>query len=97
MNVAKTLRILSHGKITDLSNGFSLPGKAPFSIFVREKGIATMSTNVLMDCKCICDQSASALPVPIGDWTPAEITEISPAAISLDTYDIFWGSGEINK
>ena len=56
-----------------------------------------MSTNVLMDCKCICDQSASALPVPIGDWTPAEITEISPAAISLDTYDIFWGSGEINK
>lgn len=87
-----SLRVLSHGQITDLSQGFDLGGK-PFSVFVRPKKV-TMEANVLLNCKCICDKEASDLPVPIGDWTPAAIASISPNAISLSEYDVYWGGCE---
>ena len=90
-----SLRVLSHGKVSDLSNGFDLGG-IPFSVFVRPKE-ATMETNVLLGCKCICDKDASALPVPLGDWTPAAIVSISPNAISLAEYDVYWGGCETPK
>lgn len=92
MNEMQTLRILSHGQVSDLTNGFSLGGK-PFTVFVRPKAL-TMESNVILPCKLICDNEAGDLPVPVGDWTPAEIVEISPNAISLGDYDVYWGSGE---
>lgn len=87
-----SLRVLSHGKVTDLSQGFDLGGK-PFSIFVRPKTV-TMEANVLVSCKCICDKEASDLPVPIGDWTPGAIVSLSPDAISLSDFDVYWGGCE---
>lgn len=92
MNEMQNLRILSHGKVSDLSDGFSLGG-SPFSIFVRAKAL-TMELNITVNCKLICDRTASDLPVPIGDWTPAAIAEISPNAVSLEDYDVYWGAGE---
>ena len=49
-----SLRILSKGKVTDLSNGFALGG-APFTVFVRPKEV-TMETSTLLKCKLICDK-----------------------------------------
>lgn len=95
MEAMQELRILSKGRITDLSKGFSLGGSS-FSIFVRPKSV-TMETNVLVKCQLICDKSESDFPVPIGDWTPGAIVKISPNGISLDDYDIFWGAGETIK
>lgn len=53
-----------------------------------------MDHDTVVNCKCLCDKEASYLPVPIGDWTPAAIVEISPNAISLSDYDVYWGAGE---
>ena len=92
MSEMYSLRILSHGQVTDLSSGFSLGGK-PFSIFVRPK-LPTMEANVVVPCKCICDKDAGSLPVPTGDWTPAAIVSLSPSAIDLSEYDVYWGAGE---
>lgn len=93
--VMYSLRILSKGKVGDLSNGFNLGG-VPFSVFVRPKK-AVMETNVVLPCKLICDKQAGDFPVPLGDWTPGEIVEISPDAISLTDYDVYWGAGETIK
>lgn len=71
-----SLRILSKGKVTDLSNGFALGG-VPFTVFVRPKEV-TMETSTLLKCKLICDKEFGMFPVPIGDWTPGAITVISP-------------------
>lgn len=90
-----SLRILSKGQITDISQGFSL-GSIPFSIFVRPKKV-TMEANTLVRCHLICDKKASDFPVPIGDWTPAAIVKISPNAIDLAAFDVFWGAGETIK
>lgn len=49
-----SLRILSKGKVTDLSNGFALGG-VPFTVFVRPKEV-TMETSTLLKCKLICDK-----------------------------------------
>ena len=46
-----SLRILSKGKVEDISKGFKLGG-VPFSVFVRPKN-ATMETNVILPCKII--------------------------------------------
>lgn len=95
MDDIKSIRILSHGRITDLKKGFKLQDGSSFSVFVRQKKINTMDTNVLMACKLLGDKGASPLPVPIGDWSPAMIVEISPDAISLDEYEVYWGSGNV--
>lgn len=52
-----SLRILSKGKVTDLSNGFALGG-VPFTVFVRPKEV-TMETSTLLKCKLICDKEFS--------------------------------------
>lgn len=89
------LRVLSHGKLSNLSEGFKLPHDVPFSVYVRPKE-STIDADIVINAKCICDKEASALPVPLYDWTPAEIVEIAPNAISLDSYDVYWGAGNPN-
>lgn len=95
MNEMQALRVLSHGKIEDLSSGFSLQHKVPFSVYVRPKS-DTLQTDVLIQAKCVCDEGVSALPVPLYDWTTAAIVEIAPNAIPLSDYDVYWGAGNLN-
>ena len=89
------LRILSKGQITDLTKGFSLGG-VPFSVFLKPKKV-TMEQNTVIQARLICDKESGAFPVPVGDWTPAAIVAISPDAISLADYDVYWGAGESIK
>lgn len=88
-------RILTHGKIETLKEGFRLPHNSIFSVYVRPKeGI--VETDLLVNCRCICDDKPSDLPVPLNEWTPAAIVEITPNAIELDMYDVYWGAGNTN-
>lgn len=86
-------RVLSHGKITDLASGFKLGNSIPFSLYIRKKTV-TMSSDVVASVKLICDNNFGEFPLPIGDWTPGEIVEIAPNAISLADYDVYYGAGE---
>lgn len=90
-----SLRILSKGRVADLSQGFNLGG-VPFSVFVRPK-TTSMETNTIMSCKLICDKETGDFPVPIGDWTPGAIVSIAPNGIDLNAYDVYWGAGETIK
>lgn len=90
MSNMQEMRVLSHGKIADLSGGFK-PG-FPFSVYIRPKE-DTLANDITVNCRCLCDKEASALPVPLYNWTPAEISEIAPNAIPLDEYDVYWGAG----
>lgn len=86
------VRIIAKGRITDLSKGFSLGGVS-FSVYVRSKE-NTMLSDTLLECRLIGDKAVGALPVPIGDWTPAMIAYISPNAIDLQKYEVYWGASE---
>lgn len=86
------VRLIAKGSITDLSKGFSLDG-VPFSVYVRSKE-NTMLSDALLECRLIGDKAVGALPVPIGDWTPAMIAYISPNAIDLQKYEVYWGASE---
>lgn len=86
------VRIIAKGSITDLSKGFSLGG-VPFSVYVRSKE-NTMLSDTLLECRLIGDKAVGALPVQIGDWTPAMIAYISPNAIDLQKYEVYWGASE---
>lgn len=85
-------RILKHGKIASLSSAFSIENDAPFSIYVKPV-VESDDADILVNCKCMCDSEASALPVPLNEWTPAAIKEISANAINLSSYDVYWGAG----
>nr|UWG77839.1 MAG: hypothetical protein [Bacteriophage sp.] len=87
------VRLIAKGSITDLSKGFALKGGVPFSVYVRSKG-NTMLSDTLLECRLIGDKAVGALPVPIGDWTPAMIAYISPNAIDLGKFDVYWGASE---
>ena len=84
-------RILSHGQITDLSQGYK--ADYPFSIYLRPKEGVEYQDDVLVRCRCMCDKEMSDLPVAVGDWTTAAIVELAPDARPLDEYDVYWGAG----
>ena len=85
-------RIVSHGKITDLSGGFKLPGGQRFSIYVRPKEDTDVLDTVL-SVRCSQDEELSEAPVLFNDWTPLAIVEIGADSEILNDNDIYWGSG----
>lgn len=85
-------RIVSHGQITDLSKGFTLPNEEPFSIFIRPKfGVSTLDT--VLSVRCSQDNGCSDVPIAYNDWSPLAVVEIAPNADFLKTNDVYWGSG----
>lgn len=86
------LKILSHGKVTDLSNGFSLGGK-PFTICLIPK-TATMELTTTVSCRLLCDSQCSELPVVLNDWAPVYIHTLAQNAIDLTAFDVYWGAHE---
>lgn len=89
------LRIISHGKVTDLTKGFTLPDGSPFTIMVVPKVIQPSHVGTVK-CKLIGDSSASDLPIVYNDWTPALIQKLEPNAVNLSQYDVYWGGSERN-
>lgn len=87
-NEFQIMRVLAHGQLQDLSQGFKR--NSPFSVYIRAK-TATLERDVLVNCKCISDKEISPLPCPIGDWTPGAIVELAPNSIDLSVYDVYWG------
>ena len=85
-------RIVSHGKISDLSQGFRLPDNSPFSVYVRPKTQGT-AVDALLRVRCYQDANVSDAPVAFYDWTPMMIAEIGPDDSILSECDIWWGSG----
>lgn len=81
-------RIVSHGKIDDLSNGFKLPGDVPFSIYVRPK-YSVSKLDTVLKVKCQQDNLPSEAPVPFNDWSPLAIVEIEADTEILNTNDIY--------
>ena len=55
-------RILSHGKIENLADGFSLPNDALFSIYIRPK-YSSSTVDAVLSVKCYQDDEFSDAPV----------------------------------
>lgn len=94
-------RLLSHGQITDLTNGFTREGNLSFSLFIVpvanvSAGIISTPDNAGLLVDCICDQDdvSSDLPVLFNQWTEAAILEIAANAIDLVTYNVYWAAGQ---
>lgn len=87
-------RITAKGKITSLTEGFKLKGGVPFSLYVRPKTLTTMERDVLLDCRLLKDEASAPVPVSLFGWNELAITEIAPNALPLDSYDMWWGSGD---
>lgn len=93
-------RIVSHNKITDLTNGFELENGHSFTVLIITKANVTDSivaaeTNALLlvDVQLIQDDVSSVIPIKLGEWDVAAIKKISADAIDLSVYDVYWGSG----
>lgn len=85
-------RILSHGKIENLADGFSLPNDALFSIYIRPK-YSSSTVDAVLSVKCYQDDEFSDAPVVLNDWSPMAIKTIAPNADFLNTHDLYWGAG----
>ena len=89
-------RIVSHGKITDLSGGFRLGGQL-FTLYPRPKE-GQEATDVTLSVRCYQDEGFSEAPFACNDWSPLAVAEIAPDASGLlDTCDLYWGSGSYVK
>lgn len=87
-------RIVSHGKIESLAQGFKLPKDALFTVYARPK-TQTADIDAVLSVKCYQDDSFSDAPVPLYDWSPLAIREIAPNDEILSVCDLYWGSGEV--
>lgn len=88
-------RIISHGKITDLSEDFSLSNDIPFSIFIIPKSeIAVLEATKVISVKLYQEATHSDCPFAVGGWNETSIVSIEANASLLDDYDIYWGAGQ---
>lgn len=85
-------RIVSHGKVTDLSKGFKLPSETPFSVYIRPKDENT-DIDTILNVKCYQDEKFTDAPIAFHEWSPLAITEIAPNAELLNSCDVYWGCG----
>lgn len=86
-------RIVSKGKITDLTNGFRLKERKPFSVYIRPKTLTTLERDVMLNCKLYAEEEFSEVPVSLFSWVELCIVEIAPSAELLNSYVIYWGAG----
>lgn len=86
-------RIVSKGKITDLSKGFRLKEYKPFSVYVRPKTLSTLERDVVLNCKLYAEEEFGDVPVTLFSWVELCIIEIAPSDELLNGYDIYWGAG----
>lgn len=95
-------RILSHGEITDLTNGFSIPVVGTIDnkqvlktftiILFPIDGEGGEAGDVeLVNCRCMVDGDFSPYPVTVGVETPLAIVELAADSIDLTKYRVFWG------
>ena len=87
-------RIVAKGKIESLNNGFKLKDSAPFSVYDRPKTLTTLERDMLLNCTLYKEDECSIVPVPLFSWVELVITEIAPNEELLNSYDIYWGSGD---
>jgi hypothetical protein len=94
-------RILSHGQITDLTEGFSLPDGLMFSLFVVPKTGPAEGEDpekvIIVSCKTLQNPDNEPLPIVPYVWNEPAIKEIPADAIDLDEYDVYWGAGHNRK
>lgn len=85
-------RIVAHGQITDLSEGFKLAGGALFSVYARPRNAVGVDT--VLSVRCYQDEDFSDAPLVFNDWSPLAIQEIAADTEILNDVDLYWGSGE---
>ena len=87
-------RIVAHGKIESLANGFSLPNKEGFTIYARPKVGAEIATpDIVLSVKCMTDDKAAEIPVRLNEWNKLYLESIAPNADILESVDLYWGAG----
>lgn len=90
-----TSRIISHGKITDLSIDFSLTADIPFSIFIIPKSeLAMLEATKVISVKLYQEATHSDCPFAVGSWNETSIVSIEANETLLDNYDVYWGAGQ---
>ncbi len=85
-------RIVAHGKITDLSVGFSLPGGIPFTVYARPK-YSSSQIDTVLNVKSYQNEDFAEAPLLLNDWSPLAIVEIAPDISIWEQFDLYWGSG----
>ena len=92
----KAGRILSHGKISSLTEEFRLKNDTPFALFIIPKvgsGFEEDKT-VLVNCELGLDDTFEDCPFTLLCWDVPALTAISVAGIDTTKFDVFWGAGE---
>ena len=89
-----SLRILSKGKVTDLSNGFALGVFRLPSLYdlkrLRWKQVRCLNASSFVIRNLVCSPYLSGIG-------RRAIAVISPNGIDLSVYDVYWGAGETIK
>lgn len=83
-------RIVRHGKINSLADGFNLNGTL-FTIFIQPK--AEDDGCVILNARLASDDVMSPMPFLTGDWNPTLIAELGPDNGILNDYDVYFGTG----
>jgi hypothetical protein len=91
-------RGVSHGKITDLTTGFSLGDDHPFSIYVRPKGQEQQTDNIdtILPVRTYAQEKGYVADAPFAfyTWSPLSMVYIAPQEGDLlDNIEIYWCSG----
>jgi len=86
----------SGGQITDLSTAFNVSnGDIPFSLFIIpiSTGSSVDEKTVIVNCKCLKNETLINTPFTTFCWDVPLVKEISINGIDLSLFDVYWGTG----
>jgi hypothetical protein len=84
---SKSTRILAHTKIDKIP--FKFESGQHFTLYARPLDDGDDHIDVIIECKLHQDKESSEFPIPLFNWTPAMITEVTYA--DLSNYEFYVG------
>lgn len=92
INTFESVKVLKVDKVTDLSTNFAPASGKPFHIFINPKSESSYDIGdvVVITAKPAKNNTATAVPVVIGDWNPVLFENITAGAFDITTNDIYY-------
>lgn len=96
INTFESVKVLKVDKVADLSTNFTPASGKPFHIFINPKSESSYEIGdvVVITAKPTKNNTATAVPVVIGDWNPVLFESITAGAIDTTTNDIYYSEVE---
>lgn len=91
INTFESVKVLIVEQITDISTAFKPATANAFHIFLAPADGSSYSVGdvVTITAKPVNNDSATSVPIVVGDWNPVVLESVSASGVDLTEFDVY--------